>query len=210
MQVECASDMGYGWDAPLGPLCQGVCHVLTTFCFKKNMLETFLRDMVKFQICMMFSVTMFPHVRFTRSSRRDTTGRWTTRWPLPQRSGDIELTTYLTDVVGSVNLVTDLHITHECWGSRSNPLLNENLHYPLPSDIDKSLHDSVDEKIWEFRVDSVIITVPVILFLSHVLWLSPLVCPFASHCFLISNLRLTTSSSRPQREISTWTSMTFL
>ena len=36
-----------------------------------------------------------------------------------QRCGDIELTDYLTDVVGSVNLVRDLCLTHERFGSSS-------------------------------------------------------------------------------------------
>ena len=34
-----------------------------------------------------------------------------------QKCGDIDLVSYLTDVVGPVNLVLDLCITHECFGS---------------------------------------------------------------------------------------------
>ena len=34
------------------------------------------------------------------------------------RCGDIELVDYLVNMVGPVPLVMDLHITHDCWGSR--------------------------------------------------------------------------------------------
>ena len=54
-----------------------------------------------------------------------------------QRSGNIELVAFLADTVGPVNLVMDLHITHERWGSSSNPVLNGKLHHPLPADIEK-------------------------------------------------------------------------
>jgi hypothetical protein len=39
--------------------------------------------------------------------------------------------------LGPVNLVMDLCLPHECFGSRSNPSLNGNLHYPVLVDIDK-------------------------------------------------------------------------
>ena len=34
-----------------------------------------------------------------------------------QRCGDIELEAYLADAAGHINLVMDLRITHERWGS---------------------------------------------------------------------------------------------
>ena len=52
----------------------------------------------------------------------------------------------LTVSVVSVNLVMDLHITH----THSNPGFNDNLHFPLPSDIDRSLNETVDNEICEY------------------------------------------------------------
>ena len=46
----------------------------------------------------------------------------------------IELVDYLANAVGPVTLVLDLHITHERFGSSSDPNLNGNSHYP--NDID--------------------------------------------------------------------------
>jgi hypothetical protein len=59
-----------------------------------------------------------------------------------QSRGDIELTTYLTDIatVGSVNLVLDLCITHERFGSISNPSFNTTLHYPSPDDVTETIN----------------------------------------------------------------------
>jgi len=51
-----------------------------------------------------------------------------------------------------MNLVMDLRITYERWGSTSNPLFNGRLHYPLP-DIDKPLNDDTVEKIREYHAD---------------------------------------------------------
>ena len=47
----------------------------------------------------------------------------------------------------------DLRITHERWGSTSNPLISGNLHYSHPGDIDKPLHGGAAEKIREYRAD---------------------------------------------------------
>ena len=47
----------------------------------------------------------------------------------------------------------DLRIGHDRWGSSSNPVLNWKLHYLLPADIDKPLHDAAAEKIREYRAD---------------------------------------------------------
>jgi hypothetical protein len=46
----------------------------------------------------------------------------------------------------------DLRIAHEHWESSSTPLLNGNLHYPLPSDIDQPLNEAT-YKIREYRAD---------------------------------------------------------
>ena len=35
----------------------------------------------------------------------------------------------------------------------SNPVLNGKIHYPLPADIDKPLHDAAAEKIREYHAD---------------------------------------------------------
>ena len=68
-----------------------------------------------------------------------------------QRFGDIELTDYLVNVVGPVPLVMDLRITHECWGSSSDPSINGHLHYP--NDIDRSLNETVSDKFRKYRAD---------------------------------------------------------
>jgi hypothetical protein len=65
--------------------------------------------------------------------------------------GDIQLAAYLANAVGPVPLVLDLHITHDRFGSSSDPSLNDNLHYP--NDIDKSLNESVTDKIRKYRAD---------------------------------------------------------
>jgi hypothetical protein len=59
--------------------------------------------------------------------------------------GDIDLTDDLTNVVGPVPLVLDLRITHECWGSSSDPSLNGHLRYP--NDIDRPLNETTSDKI---------------------------------------------------------------
>ncbi len=42
--------------------------------------------------------------------------------------GDVELTVYLTNTVGPVSLVLDLHIDHDRFGSSSDPSLTGHLH----------------------------------------------------------------------------------
>ena len=56
-------------------------------------------------------------------------------------------------VTGPVPLVLDLRLTHECWGNTSNPLFNENLHYPQPDDIDRPLNETDPDKIRGYRTD---------------------------------------------------------
>jgi len=65
--------------------------------------------------------------------------------------GDIQLADYLPNTSGPVPLVLDLRITHDRFGSRSDPSLNGHLHYP--NDIDTSLNESVTDKIRKYRVD---------------------------------------------------------
>jgi hypothetical protein len=65
--------------------------------------------------------------------------------------GDIELPRYLTNATGPVPLVLDLRIAHDRFGSSSDPSLNGNLHYP--NDIDRSINETVVDKIRKYRVD---------------------------------------------------------
>ena len=68
-----------------------------------------------------------------------------------QRCGDIELAGYLTNTSGPVPLVLDLHITHERWGSISDPSINGHLHYP--NDFDRSLCEAAADKIRKYFDD---------------------------------------------------------
>ena len=52
-----------------------------------------------------------------------------------------------------VRYMMDLRITHERWGSSSNRSLNEQLHYPNPSEIDRTLNEDTDDKIRSYCVD---------------------------------------------------------
>ncbi len=65
--------------------------------------------------------------------------------------GDIELVAYRAIVAGPVPLVLDLCITHDRFGSSSDPSLNGHLHYP--NDIDKSLNEAAADKIRKYRAD---------------------------------------------------------
>jgi hypothetical protein len=65
--------------------------------------------------------------------------------------GDIQLLAYLVNVSNPVPVVMDLRIVHDRFGSRSDPCLNGQLHYP--NDIDKSLNEVVTDTIRENRVD---------------------------------------------------------
>ena len=66
---------------------------------------------------------------------------------------------------GPVPLVLDVRIVHAAgFGSSSDPNLNGHLHYP--NDIDRSLNETVTDKIRKYRlVDLTIITT--LLTLSH-------------------------------------------
>ena len=48
-------------------------------------------------------------------------------------------------------LVLDLRLVHERWGSSADPNLNGNLHYS--NDKDRSLHETVVNKIRKYRAD---------------------------------------------------------
>ena len=58
---------------------------------------------------------------------------------------------YLANSADPVPLVLDLHITHERFGSRSDPNLNGHLHYP--NDIDRSLNEAAADKIRKYHAD---------------------------------------------------------
>jgi hypothetical protein len=62
-----------------------------------------------------------------------------------QHCGDIDLTTYLSNTVGPMWLVLDLRIVHDRFGSSSDLNLNGHLHYP--NDMDRSLNETVTDKI---------------------------------------------------------------
>ncbi len=72
-------------------------------------------------------------------------------WSRGQRYGDIDLTSYLANVVDPVPLVLDHLIVHDRFGSTSDPSINGHLHYP--NDIDRSLNEVVSDKIRKYRVD---------------------------------------------------------
>ncbi len=50
-----------------------------------------------------------------------------------------------------MTLVLDLHIDHDRFGRSSDPTFNGNLHYP--TDIDRSLNETVTDKIRKYQVD---------------------------------------------------------
>jgi hypothetical protein len=78
--------------------------------------------------------------------KRTTTGRIRGRY-----CGDIDVVTYLTNTEGPVSLVLDLHIDHDQFGSSSDLNLNGHLHYP--KDIDRSLNETVTDKVRKYRSD---------------------------------------------------------
>jgi hypothetical protein len=57
------------------------------------------------------------------------------------RCGDIELTGSLANATSPVSFVLDLHITHELWGSSSDPSIN------------RTLNEAADDKIRSYRAD---------------------------------------------------------
>jgi hypothetical protein len=67
-----------------------------------------------------------------------------------QHCGDIELAGYIANTSDPVPLVLDLRLTHDRFGSSSDPTLNGRLHY---NDIDKSLNEVANDKIRKYRAD---------------------------------------------------------
>jgi hypothetical protein len=67
----------------------------------------------------------------------------------------MEVVGYLTNVMGPVSLVTslvlDLRITYDRFGCSSDPIINGHLHYP--TDIDRSLNETVSDKIRKYGSD---------------------------------------------------------
>jgi hypothetical protein len=61
------------------------------------------------------------------------------------------MVSYLQNTVGPVPLVMDLRIVHDRFGSSSDPSLNDHLHYP--NDLDRSLNETVTDKIRKYRAD---------------------------------------------------------
>ena len=61
------------------------------------------------------------------------------------------MTVYLTNAVGPVPLVLDLHIDHERFGSSSDPSINGHLHYS--NDLDGSLNEVDADKIRQYLTD---------------------------------------------------------
>ena len=68
--------------------------------------------------------------------------------------GHIELAGYLANETGPVPLVLDLRITHDHYGSSSDPSLNGHLHYP--NDLDRSLNETADDKIRRIELTTTI------------------------------------------------------
>ncbi len=61
------------------------------------------------------------------------------------------MTGYLANAAGPVPLVLDLRITHDRFGSSSDPSINGHLHYP--NDLDGSLKETAADKIRQYHVD---------------------------------------------------------
>ncbi len=61
-----------------------------------------------------------------------------------QRCGDIESGGYLENATGPLSLVLDLRISHERFGSTSDPSINGQLHYP--NELDRSSNEAAVDK----------------------------------------------------------------
>ncbi len=71
-----------------------------------------------------------------------------------QHCGDVKLVGYLANTVGPVPLVLDLLITHDRFGSNSDPTLNGTLNYPNLNDIARSLNEASADKIRKYHSDN--------------------------------------------------------
>ena len=63
----------------------------------------------------------------------------------------LELSGYLANTSGPVPLVLDLLITHDRFGSSSEPSIDGYLHYP--NDLDGSLKEAAADKIRQYRAE---------------------------------------------------------
>jgi len=108
------------------------------------------------------SVTMFPPARLSGAKNAHDLAaeqlavifRTTTKVKTQQSGSGVrgaQRAAFLADAAGPDNLVQDMCIAHERWGSSSNPLLNGHVHYPLPADIDKPLNEAAADKIRDYR-----------------------------------------------------------
>ncbi len=68
-----------------------------------------------------------------------------------QHSGGTELSAYLVNAAGPVPVVLDLRTVPDRFGGSSDPNLNGHLHYP--NDVDRSLNETVTDKIRMYRSD---------------------------------------------------------
>ena len=73
------------------------------------------------------------------------------RGALVVKSCILELAGYLANAAGLVPLGLDLRITHDRFGSSSDPSINGHLHYP--HDFDRSLNETDTDKIRQYRTD---------------------------------------------------------
>ena len=71
-----------------------------------------------------------------------------------QHCGDIELAGYLSNAADPVPLVLDLRISHDRFGSSSDPNLNGHLHYP--NDIDRPLNEAAADKSVSIELTTII------------------------------------------------------
>jgi len=79
--------------------------------------------------------------------------------------GDIELAGYLVNAAGPVSLVLHLRISHDRYGSSSDPNLNGTLHYP--NDIDRSIQYT---RLPPKRYGNIVQTIIIILLMMCPLW----------------------------------------
>ena len=127
-----------------------------------------------------------------------TMGWWLTVVHPSLKTGDIELTTYLVNTSGPGSLVLDLRITHERFGSSSDPSINGHSHSPHAWD--RTSNESATDKIPQYRADynnrpsNAISFMPAIASTSGRLH-SEFVCLLSPHS---SKQKLATSSPRLQ------------
>ena len=78
----------------------------------------------------------------------------------------------MTDTVGTVDLVMDLRIPHERWGSTFNHILNYSVHHPLPPALPSNTHclQPIEENVSDHFLSHDMCVFITYLFLSHVLF----------------------------------------